>query len=64
MSIPGAFLPIRIVSLNFKSNSTNTVEVYMDGGLQFSFRIHNAFTKVETRLKFDIQIVCIPTSFI
>lgn len=64
IKIPVAFLPTRIISLDFKSNSTNTVELYMDGGWQFSFRIHNAATKVETSLKFDIQIVGMPTAII
>ena len=64
ISVPIACLPTRIVSLNFKPNSTNTVELYMDGGWQFSFRIHNASTKVETSLKFDIQIVGMPTTII
>ena len=62
--IPVACLPTRIVNLKFKPNSTNTVELYMDGGWQFSFRIHNAATKVETSLKFDIQIVGMPTTII
>lgn len=62
--IPIACLPTRIVSLGFKPNSTNTIELYMDGGWQFSFRIHNASTKVETSLKFDIQIVGMPTTII
>ena len=62
--IPVACLPTRIVNLEFKPNSTNTVELYMDGGWQFSFRIHNAATKVETSLKFDIQIVGMPTTII
>ncbi|MDE6200601.1 MAG: HaeIII family restriction endonuclease [Clostridiales bacterium] len=62
--VPIAYLPTRIVSLEFKPNSTNTVELYMDGGWQFSFRIHNASTKVETSLKFDIQIVGMPAAII
>lgn len=64
IQIPVASLPTRIVNLEFKPNSTNTVELYMDGGWQFSFRIHNASTKVETSLKFDIQIVGMPTTII
>ena len=64
IEIPIACLPTRIVSLDFKPNSTNTIELYMDGGWQFSFRIHNASTKVETSLKFDIQIVGMPTTII
>ena len=64
IKVPIAYLPTRIVSLDFKPSSTNTVELYMDGGWQFSFRIHNAATKVETSLKFDIQIVGMPTTII
>lgn len=64
IQIPIACLPTRIVKLEFKPNSTNTVELYMDGGWQFSFRIHNAATKVEPSLKFDIQIIGMPTTII
>lgn len=64
IKVPTSSLPTRIVSLDFKVNSTNTVELYMDGGWQFSFRIHNAATKVETSLKFDIQIIGMPTTII
>lgn len=64
IEVPIAYLPTRIVSLDFKPNSTNTVELYMDSGWQFSFRIHNASTKVETSLKFDIQIVGMPSTII
>lgn len=62
--VPITNLPTRIVNLTLKPNSTNTVELYMDNGWQFSFRIHNASTKVETSLKFDIQIVGMPTTII
>ena len=62
IQIPVASLPTRIVSLDFKPGSTTTVELYMDGGWQFSFRIHNASTIIETSLKFDIQIVGMPTT--
>lgn len=60
--VPRVFLPTRIVHIGIKPNSTNTVEVYMDEGWQFSFRIHNASTKVETSLKFDIQLIGMPTT--
>lgn len=49
-------LPTRIISLEYKPGSKNTLELYLDGGWQFSFRIHNASTKVEPSLKFDIQL--------
>ena len=62
--VPVSSLPTRIVSFEFKPGSDNTVELYMDGGWQFSFRIHNASTYVETSLKFDIQIIGMPASII
>jgi len=64
ITVPVASLPTRIVSLDFKPNSDNTVELYMDGGWQFSFRIHNAATLVETSLKFDVQIIGVPATII
>ena len=62
--IPTANLPTRIVSMGFKARSSNTIEIYMDGGWQFGFRIHNASTLVEPSLKFDIQIIGMPTTII
>ena len=64
IEIPIASLPTRIVSLDFVPNKTTTVELYMDGGWQFSFRIHNAEKKVVPTLKFDIQIIGMPTAII
>lgn len=64
IKLPIASLPTRIVSLEFKPGSKNTLELYLDRGWQFSFRIHNAATKVETSLKFDIQIIGMPTTII
>ena len=62
--IPIAKLPTRIVNIDFKPESKNTIELYMNEGWQFSFRIHNASTYVENSLKFDVQIVGMPTSII
>ena len=62
--IPITNLPTRIVAMEFKPKSTTTVELYMNNGWQFSFRIHNAATLVETSLKFDIQIIGMPSTII
>ncbi|MDO6830118.1 HaeIII family restriction endonuclease [Mesomycoplasma ovipneumoniae] len=64
IELPISTLPTRIVSLEYKPDSKNTLELYLDGGWQFSFRIHNASTKVEPSLKFDIQIIGMPTTII
>ena len=62
--IPVSLLPTRIVSFALKPQSDNTAELYLDNGWQFSFRIHNASTMVEPSLKFDIQIIGMPTTII
>ena len=64
IEIPIIILPTRIVGLDFKPNSLNTLELYLNNGWQFTFRIHNAEKEVKPSLKFDIQIVGMPTSII
>lgn len=62
ITVPIVELPTRLVALEFKPNSHNTVEMYLDNGWQLSFRIHNASTKIEQSLKFDVQFIGMPTS--
>lgn len=62
--IPIINLPSRIINFDFKPNSKNTLELYLDEGWQFNFRLHNASTMIESSLKFDIQIVGMPTTII
>lgn len=50
-------LPTRIIELVFKPNSTDTVILTCDEGWQISFRIHNASSKIEPSLKFDINLI-------
>ena len=64
VKIPLVNLPTRLVNIEIKPGSSNKVELYLDNGWQFSFRIHNASTIVEPSLKFDIQIEGMPTSII
>lgn len=64
IEVPIAALPTRIIHFDFVPGKTNTVELYMDGGWQFSFRIHNAETYVKASLKFDIQIIGMPAAII
>ena len=64
IELPISTLPTRIVSLEHKPCSKNTLELYLDGSWQFSFRIHNASTKVKSSLKFDVQIIGMPTTII
>jgi len=49
--------PTRIIELEFKEGSNNTLMMILDEGWQISFRIHNASLKLETSLKFDINLI-------
>ncbi len=60
-------LPRRIVELDFKiddegKKSSTTLELICDGGWQIAFRIHNASSRVEPSLKFDISLIGRPNS--
>ena len=62
--IPVAALPTEIISIRFKTNSTNTLELYLNNGWSLSFRIHNASTVVEPSLKFDVQFLGVPADIL
>lgn len=64
INVPIVDLPSEIIAIRFKSNSLNTVEMYMNNGWQLSFRIHNASTYIEPSLKFDIQFIGLPLSIL
>lgn len=64
ITVPIVELPNELVALKFKNHSTDTVEMYLNNGWQLSFRIHNASTKVEPSLKFDVQFIGMPVSIL
>ena len=64
ISVPVVQLPSELIAVKFKTNSSNTVEMYLNNGWQLSFRIHNASTKVEPSLKFDIQFIGMPATVV
>ncbi|EKF55585.1 restriction endonuclease (HaeIII) [Galbibacter marinus] len=53
-------LPSRIIELSFKNGYDNTLLATFDEGWQISFRIHSASSRVESSLKFDINLVSAP----
>lgn len=56
IDIPTFETPNRIIELEFRENSKTTVILTMNNGWSISFRLHNASSKVEMSLKFDIQL--------
>ena len=60
--VPVLKMPTQFYHIGFKSDSDNTVEVVCDEGWQISMRIHNASSRVEPSLIFDVQLISFPSS--
>ena len=60
--VPVLKMPRQFYHIDFKKGSENTVEVVCDEGWQISMRIHNASSRVEPSLKFDVQLISFPSS--
>ncbi|WP_179321037.1 HaeIII family restriction endonuclease [Winogradskyella helgolandensis] len=58
--IPRLKLPSRLIEIVYQENSTTTLLVSLNQGWQISFRIHNASSRIEPSLKFDINLVSAP----
>lgn len=55
-------LPNRLIEVIYQDNSKTTLLVTLNEGWQISFRIHNASSRIEPSLKFDINLVSAPHS--
>ena len=55
-------LPNRLIEVVYQENSKTTLLVTLNEGWQISFRIHNASSRIEPSLKFDINLVSAPHS--
>jgi hypothetical protein len=53
-------LPTKIMNVGFKTDSNTTAIVTMNNDWVLSFRIHNASSRVESSLKFDISLLKSP----
>lgn len=58
--MPQLKLPSRLIEATFSENSKSTILVTLNEGWQISFRIHNASSRIEPSLKFDINLVSAP----
>lgn len=60
--VPRLKLPSRLIEVIYQENSKTTLLVTLNEGWQISFRIHNASSRIEPSLKFDINLVSAPHS--
>ncbi len=58
--VPRLKFPNRLIEIVFQENSKTTLLVTLNEGWQISFRIHNASSRIEPSLKFDINLVSAP----
>lgn len=64
IDVPLMKLPTRFYEIGFKDDSRNTIVVVCDQGWNVSMRIHNASSKIEPSLKFDVQLMAMPSSIL
>ena len=62
VKVPLLKMPTEFYHIGFKENSTNTIIVVCDNGWNVSMRLHNASSKVEPSLKFDVNLIALPNS--
>lgn len=55
-------IPDRVESIARVRGSSSTILVSFEGGWQLSFRLHNASSRAEPSLKFDIRFIGLPQS--
>ena len=64
VDVPRLKMPTKFYEIGFKEGSKNTIYVVCDGGWNVSMRIHNASSRVEPSLKFDVQLLAMPSSIL
>ncbi len=64
IEVPLMKLPTKFYEIGYKDGSQNTILVVCDNGWNVSMRIHNASSRIEPSLKFDVQLTAMPSSIL
>ena len=62
IKVPILKLPSRIYNIDYKEGSDNTIQIVCNEGWEISMRIHSASSKVEPSLKFDVNLISLPSA--
>ena len=62
VSIQKLKLPTKFYHIGMKPNSETTIEIICDEGWHIALRIHNASSRVEASLKFDVNLISYPSN--
>lgn len=57
---PQINLPTEVISINYKKDTKTTLIIKLNNDWELSFRIHNASSRIEPSLKFDINLLKAP----
>lgn len=57
---PQVNLPTKIISIDYKKDTKTTLIIKLNNDWELSFRIHNASSRIEPSLKFDINLLKAP----
>ena len=60
--VPLLRLPNRIYNIDYKEGSDNTIQIVCNEGWEISMRIHNASSRIEPSLKFDVNLISLPSA--
>jgi hypothetical protein len=55
-------LPTQFYRVSFSNNSKTTILIACDAGWTVSLRIHNASSRIEPSLKFDVNLISLPNT--
>lgn len=64
VKVPIVKMPSKFYEVEFKDGSKNTINVICDQGWSISMRIHNASSRIEPSLKFDVNLNARPSSIL
>lgn len=62
LNTPKVNLPTEIINISYKEDTLTTLIVELNNDWTLSFRIHNASSRIEPSLKFDINLLKSPNS--
>lgn len=60
LNITATKLPTRIIAISNLNGSQYSKNIIFNEGWTFNFRIHNASSRVESSLKFDVNAIALP----
>lgn len=64
MLVPRLRLPTKLLDIDFKLGSFNTLVARLDAGWALSLRLHSASSRVEHSLKLDVRLIAVPTELL